>query len=77
MKNIFKLAIDIGHNVNFDGGAVGIKKENVLNYEVGTKLIEKCRAGGINVINCTQYAATIIKIQYFYIKIWHIFVLIV
>ncbi|MBC8062093.1 MAG: N-acetylmuramoyl-L-alanine amidase, partial [Clostridiaceae bacterium] len=39
MKNISKLGIDIGHNVNFDGGAVGIKREDVLNYAVGTKLI--------------------------------------
>ena len=58
MKNISKLAIDIGHNVNFDGGAVGIKEENVLNYEVGTKLIERCREVGVSVINCTPTAAT-------------------
>lgn len=58
MKNISKLAIDMGHNVNFDGGAVGIKEENVLNYEVGTKLIEKCREVGVDVINCTPSTAT-------------------
>lgn len=39
MSKINKLAIDIGHNVEFD--AVGIKDENSLNYEMGTKLIEK------------------------------------
>ncbi|QAA31327.1 N-acetylmuramoyl-L-alanine amidase [Clostridium manihotivorum] len=55
---ISKLAIDIGHNVQFDGGAVGIRSENELNYEVGTKLIEKCRAEGLNVINCTPKSAT-------------------
>jgi N-acetylmuramoyl-L-alanine amidase len=55
---ISKLAIDIGHNVQFDGGAVGIRTENELNYEVGTKLIEECRAAGLNVINCTPSSAT-------------------
>ncbi|MBK1811535.1 N-acetylmuramoyl-L-alanine amidase [Clostridium sp. YIM B02505] len=54
---ISKLAIDIGHNVQFDGGAVGIRSENELNYEVGTKLIEKCRAAGLTVINCTPSRA--------------------
>lgn len=57
MKNISKLAIDMGHNVQFDGGAVGIKEENVLNYEVGTKLIEKCKEVGLAVINCTPVTA--------------------
>ena len=57
MRNISKLAIDIGHNVSFDGGAVGIKREDVLNYEVGTKLIEKCREAFVNVINCTPSTA--------------------
>jgi len=57
MKNILKLAIDIGHNVNFDGGAVGIRNENGLNYEVGTKLISKCRAVGITVVDCTPSSA--------------------
>jgi N-acetylmuramoyl-L-alanine amidase len=55
---ISKLGIDIGHNVQFDGGAVGIRSENELNYEVGTELIEKCRAAGLTVINCTPMSAT-------------------
>ena len=58
MKNISKLAIDMRHNVVFDGGAIGIRGENVLNYEVGTKLIEKCRAVGINFVNCTPSTVT-------------------
>ena len=58
MKNISKLAIDKGHNVNFDGGAVGIRSENALNYEVGTKLIEKCRAAGILTLDCTPKSAS-------------------
>ncbi|MEG0775027.1 N-acetylmuramoyl-L-alanine amidase [Clostridium sp.] len=48
-----RLAIDIGHNVKFDSGAVGIKKEDSLNFEVGSKLMNKCREVGIKVIDCT------------------------
>ncbi|MBK1812045.1 N-acetylmuramoyl-L-alanine amidase [Clostridium sp. YIM B02505] len=55
---ISKLAIDTGHNVQFDGGAVGLRTENELNYEVGIKLIERCRAAGLTVINCTPRSAT-------------------
>jgi len=57
MSEILKLAVDIGHNVPYDGGAVGIKTENDLNFEVGSKLIKKCTAAGINVINCTPKSA--------------------
>jgi N-acetylmuramoyl-L-alanine amidase len=49
---VLKLAIDIGHNVPFDGGAVGIRSENELNFEVGSRLIKKCEASGIKVIDC-------------------------
>lgn len=28
MSKNLNLAVDIGHNVNFDGGAVGIRDEN-------------------------------------------------
>jgi N-acetylmuramoyl-L-alanine amidase len=55
---ILKLAIDIGHNVNYDGGAVGIKREDELNFQVGSKLINKCRAAGIVVIDCTPKNTT-------------------
>ncbi|NFE95841.1 UNVERIFIED_ORG: N-acetylmuramoyl-L-alanine amidase [Clostridium botulinum] len=57
MKNINTLAIDIGHNVNFDGGAVGIRSENELNKLVGEALINKFKSTNINVINCTPYNA--------------------
>jgi len=50
---VLNLAIDIGHNVPFDGGAVGIRSENELNFEVGSRLIKKCEAAGIKVIDCT------------------------
>lgn len=53
MSNMIKLAIDIGHNVKFDGGAVGIKREDSLNFEVGSKLMKKCSSAGIMVIDCT------------------------
>lgn len=43
MSKNLTLAIDVGHNVDFDGGAVGIRDENSLNYEVVIKLIEECR----------------------------------
>lgn len=52
------VAIDIGHNVNFDIGAVGIRKEDELNKLVGEALIEKFRRAGINVVNCTPRNAT-------------------
>lgn len=58
MSKINKLAIDIGHNVQFDWGAVGIRKEDELNYGVGTKLISMCQASGISVINCTPKSVT-------------------
>lgn len=43
MSKKLTLAIDIGHNVNFDRGAIGIRNEDILNYEVGSKLMEECR----------------------------------
>lgn len=57
MIKINTLAIDIGHNVNYDGGAIGIRGENDLNRLVGEEVISKCRQSGINVINCTPAAA--------------------
>ncbi len=57
MENIKILAIDIGHNVNFDSGAIGIRKEDELNKLVGEELINKFKSTNINVINCTLYNA--------------------
>ncbi|NFS28120.1 LysM peptidoglycan-binding domain-containing protein [Clostridium botulinum] len=57
MEKINTLAIDIGHNVNFDGGAVGIRSENELNKLVGKILINKFKSTNINVINCMPYNA--------------------
>lgn len=52
------LAIDIGHNVNYDTGASAIRNEDELNRQVGQALISKCTNVGINTINCTPSAAT-------------------
>ena len=56
MKEII-LAIDIGHNVPYDRGAVGIRKEDDLNRLVGNTLISKLRGRGIKVVNCTPSTA--------------------
>ena len=56
MKEII-LAIDIGHNVPYDTGAVGIRKEDDLNRLVGNALISKLRERGIKVVNCTPNTA--------------------
>ena len=57
MSKINTLAIDIGHNVAYDGGAYGIRREDDLNREVGSALIMKCRNAGINVVDCTPHSA--------------------
>ena len=56
MKEII-LAIDIGHNVPYDTGAVGIRREDDLNRLVGNSLISKLRERGIKVVNCTPNTA--------------------
>lgn len=48
-----KFGIDLGHNCPYDGGAVGIRSENSLIMEVGLKVIQKLRAMGHTVINCS------------------------
>ncbi len=56
MKEII-LAIDIGHNVPYDGGAVGIRREDELNRLVGHELIALLKNRGIKVVNCTPATA--------------------
>ena len=56
MKEII-LAIDIGHNVPYDTGAVGRRREDDLNMLVGNALISKLRERGIKVVNCTPNTA--------------------
>lgn len=56
-----KFGIDIGHNCNGDMGAIGIKKEDDLNIEVGVKVINKLKKLGYNVIVCNPKQATTLK----------------
>jgi N-acetylmuramoyl-L-alanine amidase len=52
-----KFGIDIGHNCPPDTGALGVKKEDVLTKDVGTRLMQKLSAAGHSVINCTPNTA--------------------
>jgi N-acetylmuramoyl-L-alanine amidase len=55
-----KLGIDMGHNCPPDTGAVGIKKEDNLTKDVGTRLMQKLAEAGHKVVNCTpSQAATV------------------
>lgn len=53
-----KFGIDIGHNCPPDTGASGIKQEDHLTKEVGTRLIQKLQSRGHSVINCTPSSCT-------------------
>lgn len=54
-------AIDLGHNVNTDGGAVGIRKENDLIMEVGEKVIHRLRKAGHQVVECKPLWASSVR----------------
>ncbi|WP_055665723.1 N-acetylmuramoyl-L-alanine amidase [Desnuesiella massiliensis] len=53
-----KFGVDIGHNVAYDIGAQGIRKEDELTKEVGIKLMERLRNLGHTVVNCTPSSAS-------------------
>ncbi len=54
-----KFGIDIGHNCPpHDTGATGIQQEDILTKAVGTKLIQKLKAAGHTVIDCTPTSAS-------------------
>jgi len=54
-----KFGIDIGHNCPpHDTGATGIQQEDVLTKAVGTRLIQKLKAAGHTVIDCTPTSAS-------------------
>lgn len=54
-----KFGIDIGHNCPpHDTGATGIKQEDILTKAVGTHLIQKLKAAGHTVIDCTPTSAS-------------------
>lgn len=57
-----KYAIDLGHNVRFDGGARGVKKsENQLIIEVGSKVIAKLKALNHTVVECLPKSASSLR----------------
>jgi N-acetylmuramoyl-L-alanine amidase len=56
-----KFGIDIGHNCPPDTGVTGIKQEDILTKEVGTKVISKLKALGHNVIECTPKEADTVR----------------
>ena len=62
MKEII-LAIDIGHNVPYYTGAVGIRRKDDLNMLVGNALISKLRGRGIKVVNCTPILLKVLMIH--------------
>ncbi|MBU3144726.1 N-acetylmuramoyl-L-alanine amidase [Clostridium sp. CF012] len=54
-----KYGIDIGHNCPLvDAGAVGIRKEDELNKQVGVRVIEKLEVLKHEVVNCTPIGAS-------------------
>jgi N-acetylmuramoyl-L-alanine amidase len=56
-----KFGLDIGHNCPPDTGAVGIRKEDELTKEVGTKLMQKLSAAGHSVVYCTPNTAATLE----------------
>lgn len=50
--------IDIGHNCPPDSGATGIRKEDDLTMEIGTRVISKLRALGHQVVDCKPSTST-------------------
>ena len=53
-----KIGIDLGHGCNYDGGAVGLIKEEEIINTVGNKVISKLRSLGHNVIECRPSTAS-------------------
>ena len=53
-----KYGIDMGHNCPPDTGASGLKQEDVMTKEVGTKVIEKLKALGHEVVKCNPSKAS-------------------
>ncbi len=57
-----KFGIDVGHNCPpKDIGASGIKQEDALTKDVGTRLMAKLSAAGHSVINCTPTSASTVN----------------
>lgn len=56
-----KIAIDIGHNVAPDGGAVGFGNENWMNTAVGTHLISMLQKAEVEVVVCKPLTAASLR----------------
>ena len=56
-----RFAIDIGHNLRYDTGAIGIKPEDELTMAVGTKLSELLEKAGHTTIDCLPEEAQGLK----------------
>lgn len=56
-----EFGIDIGHNCPPDTGARGIKQEDVLAMEVGTKVIAKLKSLGHQVVECKPISASTVS----------------
>jgi len=52
-----KFGIDYGHNCPPDTGASGIRSEDVMTKDVGTRLMQKLKAAGHQVVNCVPSSA--------------------
>lgn len=53
-----KYGIDMGHNAPPDIGASGVRQEDDLTREVGTRVINKLRALGHSIVDCTPSRAS-------------------
>ncbi|NEO70355.1 N-acetylmuramoyl-L-alanine amidase [Moorena sp. SIO3H5] len=53
-----KYGIDIGHNLRADSGAQGIRVEDEMNRDVGTRVISKLRDLGHQVVECKPKSAS-------------------
>ncbi len=53
-----KFGIDYGHNCPPDTGASGIRSEDVMTKDVGTRLMQKLKAAGHQVVNCVPSSAS-------------------
>jgi N-acetylmuramoyl-L-alanine amidase len=56
--------IDIGHNCSPDTGARGIRVEDVMTMEVGTRVISKLKSQGHQVVECKPKSASTVGIPY-------------
>lgn len=56
-----KIAIDCGHNAPYDSGATGIRQEDDMTIETGSRVIAKLKQLGYNVIEVLPPTATSVR----------------